>query len=250
MRHEEIQRVYPNHYYLSHKNMGGAGRLVGKVDVIVFFVNDSRSAWTERSKMKYRETQKAAMQYILKNARSKGVDLQLRNAYIDTTVPMECTLNNYREWSQAVMANFKKSSILSFQQNYKAAHQCAEAPIIFVLNKPFRSSAVSARWETRLNGEMSILSSNFDMRTIVHELLHQFGAVDFYYPKEVSDLLQRMRYSSVMGAITGLTIDSLTSYLIGWTQEIDAPAVKILEHTKHFTREYMNAVIRREYQNP
>ena len=119
---------------------------------------------------------------------------------------------------------------------------------MFVFNKPFRSGAVSVDWQSRMHGEMSIISSEYTKHTIVHELLHQFGAVDLYYPREVNDLIQKMNYASVMATTASLHIDSLTSYLIGWTEEIDAAAVQILERTKHFTREYMFSAIRREHQ--
>lgn len=249
MRHEDIQRIYKDHYFTSHRNMGGVRKLVGNVDVIVFFVNDIQSTWTDYAKKQYRAAQKVAMQLILRTAQSKGINLQLRNAYIETTLSTNCSLDNYQDWSKSIMMKYGKPDIPTFQHNYKAAHQCSEAPIIFVLNKPFRSSAVSVDWKSRMQGEMSIISSNYEKRTIIHELLHQFGAVDLYYPKEVKVLVQKMNYASVMAASTSMHIDALTSYLIGWTDEIDAPTVQILERTKHFTQEYIRSAIRREYNN-
>ena len=58
MRHEEIQRIYKNHYFLSFKDMGGVKQLTGNVDVLVFFVSDVRSKWTDSAKKKYRAVQK------------------------------------------------------------------------------------------------------------------------------------------------------------------------------------------------
>ncbi len=249
MRHEDIQRIYKNHFFTSLRNMGGAKKLTGNIDVMVFFVNDSQSTWTDRAKKQYRATQKAAMQLLLKTARSRGVNLQLRNAYIETTVSMNCTRENYDVWSKSIMMKYGKPTIPAFQSNYETANQCTEAPIIFVLNKPFRSCAVFVDAATQMLGEMSIISSEYTQHTIIHELLHQFGAVDLYYPKEVSNLIQKMNYASVMATTASMHIDSLTAYLIGWTDEIDAAATYILEKTKHFTRDYMIYAISHAHDN-
>lgn len=246
MRHEDIQRFYKDHYFISLMGMGSVQKMVGNIDVLVFFVNDSQSAWTDRAKQKYREAQKTTMQQILKAARSKGVNLQLRNAYIDATVSMNCAPENYDVWSKAIVMKYGNPTIPAFQSSYKAAHRCIEAPIMFVFNKPFRSRAVTADWVTRNHGEMSILSSEYNQHTIMHELLHQFGAVDLYYPMELKCLVQKMNYTSVMYGTNSLHIDSLNAYLIGWTKELDAPALRIMEGTSHFTRDYILNAIKRE----
>lgn len=250
MRHEEIQRIYKNHCLTAHRDMGGVRQLVGSVDVIVFFVSDSRSSWTDQAKKQYRAVQKAAMQTILSAARMQGVSLQIRNAYVDAYVPTNCTRDNYAVWSKTIISKYGSPDIPAYQLKHEAVKQCTEAPIIFVFNKPFRSCAVTVDWATRMHGEMSIISSQYSAYTIIHELLHQFGAVDLYYPKELHRLVQRIGYKSVMGTYGNTKIDSLTAYLIGWTDEIDASAALILEKTKHFTREYLISAISQEYNSP
>ena len=250
MRHEEIQRIYRNHYFTSFRNMGGVKQLSGSVDVIVFFVNDSRSTWTESAKQRYRTVQKAAMKLLLDDAKKRGVSLQIRNAYVDASVPMNCTRDNKYVWSKAIISRYGVSDIPAYQDKHEAVKRCAEAPILFVFNKSFRSSAVSVDWLSRTYGEMAIISSDYSVHTIAHELLHQFGAVDLYYPAEVLKLIQRIGYDSIMAYHASTHIDSLTAYLIGWTKEIDSSAVLILEKTKHITREYMVNEIQRQYQNP
>ena len=247
MRHEEIQRLYKNHYFTARRDMGGVKKLVGSVDVIVFFVNDSRSSWTVQAKEKYKASQKAAMQYILKCAREKGISLSIRNAYVDVTVPINCSRENYSTWSKTIISKYGSPDIPSYQLKHESVKRCTEVPILFVFNKPFRSSAVSVDWPTRMVGELAIISSQGDTHTIAHELLHQFGAVDLYYPAEVDRLVRNMGYSSIMATKSSMTIDSLTAYLIGWTEEIDSHAAIILERTKHLTREYMFAAARSEY---
>ena len=248
MWHDDIQRKYKNHYFTSFRNMGGVKEFSGSVDVIVFFVNDSRSTWTEAARQRYRTVQKAAMKMLLDEARKRGVSLTIRNAYVDATVPMNCTRDNKDIWSKSIISRYGVADIPSYQSRHEAAKHCTEAPILFVFNKPFRSSAVPVDWLSRLHGEMSLISSDCDVHTIAHELLHQFGAVDLYYPAEVYRIVQRIGYDSIMATHNSTNIDSLTAYLIGWTDHIDSAAAAILEQTKHLTREYMIEEIRRQYQ--
>ena len=248
MRHQEIQTYYKNHYFSSHRDMGCVKRLVGLVDVVVIFVNDSQSKWTELAQRQYRSTQHSAMQYILKTAHSRGVKLRIRNAYLTANVSLACGRDNYAQWTQAITTQFGSPDLPSFQRSFKAKHLCDEAPVLFVFNRTFRSNALSADWECRMAGEMARISAPAKERTIVHELLHQFGAVDLYYPDEVHTMIQNMRYNSVMAWSTSMEIDSLTSYLIGWSDSINVAAEQILSRTSHFTRDYMFAAIKREYQ--
>lgn len=248
MRHEEIQRIYKNHYFLGFRDMGNVKKLVGKVDVVVCFVNDKQSTWTAQAKQQYKQTQLEAMRYIQRTAHSRGVNLQMRNAYIEATVPMTCGRDNYVEWSKAIVNQCGSPDLYSFQRSFKIKNKCDEAPILFVWNNKFRSSAYRTDWETRLFGEMARISAPATVHTIVHELLHQFGAQDLYYPIELENLVKKLNYASVMATYDSQYIDSLTSYLIGWSNEIDRSAVKILECTKHLTEASIIAAIRREHQ--
>ena len=216
--------------------------------MIVFFVSDTQRIWTDSARKRYRTAQKTAMQTLLRAARKWDVDLQIRNAYVDVTLPMICMPDNYDVWSKNIISKYGTLDIPAYQRKHEAVKQCTEAPIIFVLNKPFRSRAVTVDWLTRMHGEMSLISSDYDVHTIMHELLHQFGAMDLYYPKKVSDLVKQMGYKSVMHIHSSTDIDSLTAYLVGWTDEIDTHAAIILDRTKHYTREDIAAFIREKYQ--
>ena len=238
MYHEEIERVYKNHVLTSLRDVGEVRKLTGNIDVIVFFVNDSRSIWTDSAKQKYRAMHKEAMQYLLHTARDRGVRLQIRNAYVDASVSMDCHRDRYEQWSKVILGKYGAEDIPSYQRRHKAKMGCAEVPILFVFNKPFISCAVYADRAAPGVGEMSILSGpECSPFTIVHELLHQFGAVDLYYPEPLRTLVQRMGYKSVMASGRDMDIDSLTAYLIGWTEAISDGAAKLLEKTAYLTRE-------------
>ena len=248
VKHEEIQRVYKDHIFLSYRNVGGSRKLVGDVVIVVFLVNDSESHWTDADKKRYKALHLAAMRTLKRAATQHGVNLRLRNAYAEVTLPMDCSRENYAQWSQSVIQQYGKKTIPDYQKAYKANYKLDEAPILFIFNKPLRSMAVSVTADTRGYGELAMITSQCRQRTIIHELLHQFGARDLYYPLELRDLVSRMCYSSIMAADSTYVIDPLTAYLIGWTDEIDWAAEQILNCTKHYTHESMREMIKAEWK--
>ena len=248
MKHEDIQRIYSKHILLANRNEGGVKRLAGDVVVVVFFVNDAESRWTQRDKQLYRSKLEEAFRFIVSSAKKRGVRLRMRIACGDATVNQKCDPRNYTDWSKKIIQNHRFGNVLQYQNGYKAHYGCDEAPVFFVFNKDFRSFASMADAASRGCDELSIISSYVEPSVIAHELLHQFGANDFYYIDEIKDFLRQRQYSSVMGPRQEMYIDSLTAYLIGWTSEISSDAVGILERTKHITRAEMVARMEAEWR--
>ena len=248
MKHKDIQRIYRRHILLANRNEGGVKRLAGDVVVVVFFVNDAESKWTEFDKLRYKTNQEEAFRFIVSSAKKRGVRLKMRIAYGETTVNLECEPNNYSDWSKKVIQNHKFGNVLQYQNGYKKHFGCDEAPVFFVFNKKFRSCAVSVDSDTRGCDELSMISSSDRPSVIAHELLHQFGANDFYYIDEIKSFMKERRYHSIMGPDQDMYIDSLTAYLIGWTDEISSTAVEILEKTKHISKADMAERLRDEWR--
>ena len=247
MKHEEIQRKYPNHIFTSYKGIGGSKKLVGDVIAIVFFVNDKCSAWTEDAKATFTKNHISAMQVLMDSAKAHGVHLQIRRAYADVNSPFDCSTKNYIKWSQQIIRQYGKSSLLAYQKYYTAKYGCDEAPILFAFNKPFRSFAISTNPLTHTYDELASVSCIDRQNSIIHELLHPFGARDLYFPQELKTLVSQMQYDSIMASVSSYHMDSLTAYLIGWTDEIDEKAVKILEQMKHHTHESLSKAIAEEW---
>ena len=247
VKHAEIQNRYKNHIFLSYRETGGSRSLTGDVIVIVFFVNDSCSQWTEAAKNNYIAKHVSAMRILVNSAYKANVQLEIRNAYADLQVDMDCTLDNYSEWSKRIISQYRNENILEFQKYYKEKYGCKECPVIFAFNKPFRDYSVSTNTKTQKYDELSVVSSDSGERTIIHELLHQFGARDLYFPQELREMIVKMGYLSIMSADSSFCFDSLTSYLIGWSDEIDNSGVRILETMKHYTYKTLTEAVRKEW---
>ena len=76
--------------------------------------------------------------------------------------------------------------------------------------------------------------------SVLHELLHLFGAVDLFYPPPVTKEAVRLFPHSVMynGADPDCReLDDLTRYLIGWTDQTSPKAMALLRAGAGLTRE-------------
>ncbi|MBE6762087.1 MAG: hypothetical protein E7551_07340 [Ruminococcaceae bacterium] len=249
MTYQEIQREFSDHLFLSYREIGGSKKLVGDIIVIVFFVDDNQSSWTEEAKKQFIEKHNSAMQILLRLAKKNGVNLKIRNAYGDITIPLNCTKDNYLEWSDSAVKRYNASNINEYQKIYKDYYKCDECPILFVFNKSFRSCAISVNPLTQKYAELSIISYDCRTGSIIHELLHQFGAADLYFPSELKALVQKMNYESIMLTSSQHYIDSLTAYLIGWKNEVNDSAATILRKTSHYTFDLLSDLIEQEWKN-
>ncbi|MBR2889956.1 MAG: hypothetical protein IKC09_06760 [Oscillospiraceae bacterium] len=248
MRHEEIQKLFADHVYLSYRNQGGSRKLVGHIGLVTVFVDDNRSRWTASDKARFKDNLNHGLYQLRLEANVRHVPLRFSCEFLDATLAMDCTKDNKDEWSvQSLKQNTGLwESVFNYQKRYKETHQVDEAPILFAFNRPLRSWARNTNW--LYQGEYSMVNSDDAPEDLMHELLHQFGACDFYYPKEVSVLLTKMGYFSVMHSRVIFCVDSLTAYLIGWTEEIDEKAVQILQKTKHYTEEMFYQFIHEEWR--
>lgn len=235
MTAQEIREKYGNHILLDSRRRGETKSLVGDVMVIVIFVNDGISSWTERAKKDYCRIYFSAMKKIETAARAQGVRLKLMNAFDEVNLPMACTMDNIPAWTAAVVKKKGHNTIRDMQKEYKRLYNSDEAPIVFAFNRKFRSYAQAADAQYPYGNEFCVASMDGSVKTVIHELLHQFGAEDLYYPEAVRSVVDRIFPYSVMGGSIGDEIDPLTSYLIGWREDIDARSERVLEKTKHLT---------------
>lgn len=237
MHTKEIQEVYAGHQLLSGKGKGVANALVGKTALILFFVNDSHSQWDDSVKNKFSKTHTAAMDTVMKAAQKYDVSLTIDTFAEEVTVPFVCDieheLNNARDWGKYIMEQYNRKVFRGYKYHFMEKLGYDQIAIAYVLNRDFREYAKSNDNTSHISTELSVLSSSSDQHAIIHELFHQFGAADLYYPDDVVKAVRKHDYFSVMGYGIGIRIDSLTAYVIGWSDEIDETTVALLEETKH-----------------
>lgn len=117
----------------------------------------------------------------------------------------------------------------------------ASAPVVFVLNKPGRAAAYSS-YSEGAEEYLTVYSSEYS--TFCHELLHLYGARDYYYPMAVSDAAATFLPDSIM--LSGGTVDELTAYTVGWTKSLGRQAIGFLRATSHLTQKDLDEAAQAE----
>ena len=240
---------YSNHCLLRNKNQGASKVLTGDVIVIVFYLNDAASRWNDAALKEYRARHDEAMELLRKAAARRGVFLRLRTASCILNLKGECSVRS-DAWVKEAMRLYKKENASAYQEYFEGKHHCDEAPIIFAINKTARSFACNADSNVPNWDEFSVVmrdQEHFTATTIVHELLHQFGAVDYYYPETVYSTAKAMLPGSVMGT-GGSKIDPLTEYLIGWCSDLTWESEMMLNITQGVTDRDIRDAIAAEWK--
>ncbi len=228
---------FSEHYLLGPKDKGALKRLCGDVISLVFFVNDSVSSWNDGAKEEYLAAHNEALEEISSQARTAGVTLTFRTGTWELSIQKDCTIENAYDCQRDLSAALCSKSVTDYQNYYLSHYEADCAPIAFAFNKKGRSFAMAARPYYATMDEYSTLfrdeNGAFCPRSVMHELLHQFGAVDYYYPELVKSVADRYFPRSIMniGYEYDRKIDLFTAYMIGWEKELSGTARAFLSET-------------------
>lgn len=250
---DDVQDIYA----LQGKNAGCSLRLRGKVVLITFLVNDGESEWNQEAKKAAIEMLESACARLMSESRLGKKDFQVTYAYCQVSIPKNLSRRNSKKCVVEVLRQFGYSSVQEYQRHYEKKFLRDETAVTFLFNKSFRSYAYSIDKasgtveEEHPNGEEYSITS-FDAnnitgseRTFLHELLHQFGAIDYYYPEVVKIKAEKYLPNSIMNG--GETIDDLTRYVIGWDESLSDVAHEFLKSIKLVTVDDVDFARRKEH---
>ncbi len=246
--------IFKDHVMLGGKMQGASRSLRGRVMMIVFYISDAESRWSEAEMERCNQTWLSMADMIQKEADKSNVPLKLGVAVAPITVSATCTMHNTKEWIAEALSCYGVRTAGDYQVQYEIQNGQDEAPIMFAFNKSFRCYAQSAGRVWSQIDEFSVLTSESTERTMIHELLHQFGAPDLYFPDDVREAANAYLPNSIMGPHGGTQLDSLTRCVIGWNDRLDENAVLFLTLTQHHTEKTLAeaacAEWRRKYEEP
>lgn len=224
-----VPRELEEHTFLQSREIGPCGLFRGEVGIAAIFVQDGESGWTEEEMESCLQQLNGELPRITQDARSRGIELTLtlrdRQCQIAQTVSAENT-----DASLDILLEAAGLPADGFHDKLEAELGTDQAAVVFLLNKPGRASAMMGSLE-----EYCFLFD--DLSAFRHELYHLFGAEDLYYPEEVTDIAESCFGTSIMLGYESVTVDDLTAYLMGWTDELSDSALSFLEQTAWVTRE-------------
>lgn len=235
-----ITSEYDNHFALRGKGAGCSKSLVGKVCIVTFLVHEAKSAWSKEDVEKCKLVMQKVQSTLQSQSGLSKNRLHIAYAVDVVSVQLKFDRDFHKELEENVLkqyGNYNDSA--SYQEHYEKKFLKDEAPVIFILNRDFRSFAISSEDNSTVGNEASYVSFSDDIeacaRTVMHELLHQFGAIDLYLPEKVKISSEKHFPNSIMNS--GDQIDSLTRYLIGWDEEPTEEVLSFLQETKEITEE-------------
>ena len=224
---EELRK----HVFLEGRARGSCRKLCGKAAFLCVFVTDGESTWTEDEMAAAKLEFENAASFITSEAERYGAEVQVVIAYAEGEAENP-------DAPDAVDRMLEKagygSESLATEKIMKDA-QAESGVVVLCYNSNERSFAQMGLSETA-NERMTLY--NADSFTFVHEAFHLFGAVDLYYPEEVKKAAVNAFGDSIMKENTEV-VDSLTAYLIGWTDQIGNDALRFLRESSYLTAEML-----------
>jgi len=227
-------------------NEGTCLSLKGNPYVLFLFIDDDESSWTPEAISEFwYDRVEVALGYLENKASVYGVDLQFEKGYYSTDESKETTVkyngvivDNLMEkpisrdiFEQAATSlGFEsKNALHNYIKDFSGKDQVA---ICLVVNKPGRSYCMN---QSQNDGfrfvEYCVLYTEWldnlgkcYPSSIAHEILHLFGAEDYYdpygeYPKR-AELAKQLYPNDIMNValenIYDIEFGAYTAYTVGW----------------------------------
>ncbi len=153
----------------------------------------------------------------------------------------------------AVIRSFLSISTLKVAQDYfKKKLDVDQVSLLLVYDKHDRSFAIQHKFKnSKAVYKLPVVfqsPNSYSAYTIAHELLHQFGAVDLYYPQKASECAKFYFRDSIMGIGKRDVVDDFTAYLVGWKDTVSDETWHFLNASTWVTKSIMEDAMRREWK--
>ncbi len=231
---------YRDHVFMGPRGGGDCDSLTGNVLITVVFTDEPDTFWTEGDMADYKLGLNTATAKLTADAAKYGVALNITFQYLRAKTTVASTFTNYEAFSTEAIRSAGLGEKDRVIPTLKQTHSVKEAPVLFAVN---RGGRAFARTHSAADGmEYAILHrAESDYR---HELMHMFGARDYYYPDEAEALAKKYFPSSIMNTADGeAVVDPLTAYLVGWTDELAPEAKSFLDETAWITSAYVTSSV-------
>ncbi len=232
----------PSNVFLNGRNMGDAKFLKGNVLFAVIFA-ESQDGYKKSAEEKevYILSQEREADILEAEAEKYGISLDIEFASFTCSVSEEPDLFDNASWKKEALlsAGLPEENTIGY---LKEQYNKDEAAIIFVINGQGRSFSHP---QTKTNGLECAFIYRLD-GAFRHEILHLFGAKDFYYPESVRSFAKENFSDSVMLNSENTIVDSFTAYLIGWCEEPDGTAQAFIDATDGITQRELNKAVENE----
>lgn len=202
------------------RDKGSCRMLRGDITVSVILVNNEEAPWTLTDMGVLSNIVDEALDTLEREAAAYNVPLSMTPVYYRVTGSLDPDEAN---WVQNTISTIPELDIDNLQGK----------PLFFALNVDGRSFARSGSQK-----EHVVFYMERDAGTVRHELLHLYGAEDFYFHEEVEAAAETHFANSVMLNSNSYSVtDPFTAYLVGWVDEPDEVASAFLADIAHLSNQ-------------
>jgi hypothetical protein len=231
-------------------NKGSCYDMESNLCYFVIHLDDKESSWNEKEKTEFIEKKfLVSLDYLSQKANEYSVSISKNYKDISTQVVYDGIIETevVKNGSQEDILNQVASSLgykspEEMDDSLKKETSIEQIAYLIIVNKEGRSYKYSYTPETSKQIEFCVFfddSLNFDnttcCSTIAHEILHLFGAEDFYNPygempqreKLAKELYPNDIMLTLVNDVNNAKIGAYTAYAVGWTdtlpKECNAP---------------------------
>ena len=228
-------------------NLGNCRQLSGNVTGVLLYMDDFESCWTQDEVAEFTESEvKPALDFVEKQARNYNVSLSMEIGYVHFGLYYDDeVVESIRETGYATGDVLWKASRelgyasdLQMLDEYREQFQTEEIVCFTIFNKDGTSYALNPKrgyedhnvrehciifaYDRGSNKENAIVGGQSSV--IAHEMLHLFGAEDFYTPLNRKEMAEKKFPNDIMlhqeYQILGNNIGAATAFYIGWTDTV------------------------------
>ncbi len=222
-------------FYLKRRNQGVCNKLCGSVLLYFVLMNDKNHKWTQEMKELFEIQIKSSIRALRAQARQYIPFLSMLYVCHEESFDEELDKIEITD----LMKKYSDISVKTITDTYMQ-HRYDSVAVVYVYPFKKRGSAVCSKSDC-LCDEYACVSYEAKDSTIIHEILHLYGAIDLYYPKKVKQMADIYLGPSYMGS--GNKVDSFNAYMIGWMDDLNEVAFAFYEAIKDVTyEEYVKAL--------
>lgn len=218
---------------LSSFNMGFAKKAEGRTVVVSFFVDTPETRYTMKEMKRDLTKLKAACEYICQSSEEYGVKNEFvydwsRDSFLYHRGLIDFEPDDSEESFEALDKYIQRW--VSYEPGFEGILEKYDADNVFIVvnfNTSGRDYSVVFDGED-IPEESLVTYSSSSACTLAHEILHLFGAHDFYFGAEYSDevvgYIKKTYPNDIMLAVDSAgrirkSIGKLTAYHLGWADE-------------------------------
>ena len=224
--------------FLRWSGYGSFDSLTGDIVVKVYLIDDTQSQWNEKDALRLKSLLESGTERLIKEANAYGNNLTIQLEY--SSCEIDISVQDNEDDGEKLLRELNL-----FDDEIKETD--TKNPFIFAVNQIGRSAAFLDNIDPGVSDYIVFYTKYDDENTYIHELLHCYGAADYYYHDDMSKLADQYLPQSIMNRFSDYEnpiVDELTAYLIGWCKETTANAEKfIMEVNKIKAQDVMESDI-------